>query len=349
MFGPRKKKRPEAAHGGFSGYIEVWGKEAAMALQTINPYMKGKISMVTGATSGIGRVTAEALAREGAHVIVVGRDRERSRAAMDAIRESTGNPEVEFMVADLSSIEELYRLARKFKSKYGRLDVLINNAGAMFMKRLVSREGNEMTLALNFLGPFLLTHLLLDELKAAAPSRIINVSSGAHRMGRIKLKDLQAHRGYSGWRAYSQSKLALMHFTYELARRLGKTGVTVNAVHPGFVATNFGNSPGLRGALLDLFKRAARSPEQGAETVIHLALSPEVAEVTGKYFIDGRQVRSSRASYDRDRAQKLWTAAEELTGLPLSSAGRPANRVLDIPYRRISDSLGRELGQGLPS
>jgi NAD(P)-dependent dehydrogenase (short-subunit alcohol dehydrogenase family) len=318
-----------------------------MATITINSYMRDKICMVTGATSGIGRVTAEALALEGAHVIVVGRDREKSRAAVDAIRESAGNPEVEFMVADLSSVEDVYRLARKFRDKYRRLDVLVNNAGAMFTKRQVSREGNEMTLALNFLGPFLLTNLLLAELKAAAPSRVINVSSGAHRMGRIKLRDLQAHRGYSGWRAYGQSKLALLHFTYELARRLRGTGVTVNAVHPGFVATNFGKTGGFTGAVLDLLKTAARPPEQGAETVIHLAVSPELAEVTGKYFVDRKMVRSSRASYDRAMAQKLWTAAEELTGLPLSSGPRPANRVLDMPYRRLGSMDGMAEGRSL--
>jgi NAD(P)-dependent dehydrogenase (short-subunit alcohol dehydrogenase family) len=268
-----------------------------MATATINSYMRDKICMVTGATSGIGRVTAEALAREGAHVIVVGRDRERSRAAASGIRESTGNFNVEFMVADLASVEDVYRLARKFKEKYGRLDVLINNAGAIFMERRLSREGNEMTLALNFLGPFLLTNLLLDVLKAGAPSRIINVSSAAHKMGRIRIKDLQTRRGYSGWKAYGRSKLALMLFTYELARRLKDTGVTVNAVHPGFVATRFGKTTGLTGALLDLFKVAARSPEQGADTVIHLALSPELAEVTGRYFVDMKPVRSSKASY----------------------------------------------------
>jgi len=194
--------------------------------------------------------------------------------------------------------------------------VLVNNAGAIFTERQVSVDGYEMTFALNHLGYFLLTHLLLDLMKASAPSRIVNVASGAHRRGRIRFDDLQGKRKFSGWRAYCQSKLANIMFTYELANRLKDTQVTANALHPGFVATRFGhNNTGVRAQLLRAFQVLAISSEKGAETVIYLSTSPEVEGVSGNYFVNKRKVRSSLQSYDTAMARALWQVSEAMLGL----------------------------------
>jgi retinol dehydrogenase-12 len=206
--------------------------------------MKDEICMVTGATSGIGAVTARALAEKGAAVVVVGRDAEKSEATVNLIQQQTGNPRVEYLLADLSVQEEIRRLAERFKSRYQRLHVLVNNAGAFFMSRQLSADGLEMTFALNHLAYFLLTHLLLDILKASAPARIVNVSSNGHRGMKINLEDLKSQGRYAPMQAYGQSKLANLLFTYELARRLEGSGVTVNALHPGFVATNLAANNG---------------------------------------------------------------------------------------------------------
>jgi NAD(P)-dependent dehydrogenase (short-subunit alcohol dehydrogenase family) len=276
--------------------------------------MSGQVCLVTGATSGIGRVTVEALARQGATTILVARDPARGAAAVDRIRQATGNTQVEVLLADLSVQADVRRLAHEVQSRYPRLDVLVNNAGALFSRRTLSADGLEMTWALNHLAYYLLTTLLLDTLKASAPARIVNVSSGAHRHAHLDFDDLQGQQRYGGWRAYAQSKLANVLFTYELARRLDGTGVTTNALHPGFVATNFGRrNRRLTTVLFRAVQRvAALSPEQGAETLIYLATSPEVEGVTGQYFVKRQAVRSSDASYDVPAAQRLWQVSVEL-------------------------------------
>jgi NAD(P)-dependent dehydrogenase (short-subunit alcohol dehydrogenase family) len=278
--------------------------------------MQGKICLITGATSGIGLVTARALAQQGATVVLVGRHPERTAATVSRIRQETGNPQVECLMADLSAQAQVHQLAEEFQRRFARLDVLLNNAGAFFAKRHVSVDGIEMTLALNHLAYFLLTHLLLDTLKATPAARIVNVSSDAHRKTQFDFADPQGAHRYRGWPAYCQSKLANLLFTYELARRLLDTGITANAVHPGFVATRFGhNNRGLVALCVWLAQFTALSPEQGAETLIYLATSPEVADVTGTYFVQKRAVESSRESYDQAAAQRLWQLSRELTGL----------------------------------
>jgi NAD(P)-dependent dehydrogenase (short-subunit alcohol dehydrogenase family) len=283
--------------------------------------MDGKVCMVTGATAGIGLVAASELARRGARVIGVGRSQERCAEAVRLIRDQTSGASVEFLVADLSSQSEIRRLAQGVKASTARLDVLLNNAGGIYLQRQETSDGIERTFALNHLGYFLLTNLLLDLIKASAPARIINVSSGAHNGIKINFDDLQSKTKYSGWRAYQQSKLANILFTRELARQLAGTGVTANALHPGFVNTKIFRADGFIGWLLrrsaDLF---AISPEEGAKTSVYLATSPEVENVTGKYFIKEHVASSSAASQDDAAARRLWELSEKLTGLPASSA-----------------------------
>jgi retinol dehydrogenase-12 len=275
--------------------------------------MQGKICLVTGATSGIGLVTAQALAQQGATVVVAGRNPERGAATVRRMRQASGNSAVELLMADLSVQTQVRQLAEAFLRRFARLDVLVNNAGAIFSRRRLSPDGIEMTFALNHLGYFLLTNLLLGTLKASAPARIINVSSDAHRRAGINFADLQGQHRYSGWRAYCQSKLANLLFTYELARRLEGTGVTANAMHPGFVATGFGrNNRGLFALLIRLAQLTALSPEQGAETLIYMATSPELESTTGTYFVKKRSVTSSRESYDQTAAQRLWQLSVEM-------------------------------------
>jgi NAD(P)-dependent dehydrogenase (short-subunit alcohol dehydrogenase family) len=283
--------------------------------------MHDRTMMVTGATAGIGEVTARTLAEQGATVIVVGRNPERCRTTVNRITQRTGNPSVEFMVADLSSQAEIRQLADAFKRRHERLHALVNNAGAAFARRRESVDGIEVTFALNHLGYFLLTNLLLDTLKASAPSRIINVSSNAHKRTTINFDDLEGRQKYSRWLAYGQSKLANILFTYELARRLEGTGVTVNALHPGFVATNFGMDNGRWWRWLRyVINFVALSPEEGAQTSIYLATSPEVEGVSGKYFVKKEAVSSSEASYDEATARRLWQVSAEMTELPLDDS-----------------------------
>ncbi|HEX8684659.1 MAG TPA: SDR family oxidoreductase [Ardenticatenaceae bacterium] len=289
-------------------------------MNTAQP-MQGKVCMVTGATAGIGKETAKELARLGATVVIVGRSEEKSRATVTELRQQSGNASIEYILADLSVQEQIRQLAETFKSRHQRLDVLVNNAGAVMMSRQESKEGIEMTFALNHLNYFLLTMLLLDVLKASAPSRVINVSSGAHLAGRINFDDPQFARGYSGWRAYAQSKFANVLFTYELARRLEGTGVTANALHPGFVASNFIATNNGRWARLvrPIVQLAAISVAQGAETSTYLASSPEVEGVTGKYFEKKRAIASSGASYNEEVARRLWELSEQMTGLQVAA------------------------------
>jgi NAD(P)-dependent dehydrogenase (short-subunit alcohol dehydrogenase family) len=278
--------------------------------------MSGKTCLVTGATSGIGRATALGLARLGATVIVVGRDQRRGETAVNEIKASTGNASVHLLCADLSSQAEVRRLANEVQAGYPRLHVLVNNAGGVFARRTLTADGIEMTFALNHLAYFLLTNLLLDLLRAGAPARIVNVTSEAQRNGTIEFDDLQGAERYGGFRAYSQSKLANLLFTYELARRLGGASITANAVHPGAVRTGFGlNNRGWLRVLMYLVRPFERSPERGAETPIYLASAPELEGVTGKYFIDKKEARSSRESYDHAVAERLWQVSERLTNL----------------------------------
>lgn len=277
--------------------------------------MKGKVCLVTGATSGIGEVTARELARLGAEVIIVGRSLEHCEATLSRIRNETGVTLGDPLIADLSSQAEIRRLAGQIRERCPRLDVLVNNAGAMFLKRRESVDGIEMTLALNHLSYFLLTKLLLPLITASAPARIVNVASDAHRGGKIAFDDLQGRNRYSGWRAYQQSKLANIVFTYELARRLEGSRVTANTLHPGFVRTNFFQD---WGGWIGLVTKAGASllaltPEQGAQTSIYLASSPEVEGVTGQYFVKQKPAQSIPQSHDRSAAQRLWEISEEMT------------------------------------
>ncbi len=275
--------------------------------------MQGKTILVTGGTNGIGLAAARELARMGAKTVLVSRSADKCAAATSAIKNETGNEQVDFIVADLSSKAGVQHTAHEFKKRYTRLHVLLNNAGAMYMSRQVSADGIEMTIALNHLSYFHLTILLLDVLKASEAARLVNVSSDAHRGGKINLGDLQLSRGYSGFGAYSQSKLANVLFTYELARKLQGTGVTSNALHPGLVNTGFAKNNG------SLFRLAMRllSPMQkkvdnGALTSIYLTSSHEVEGVSGKYFTDCKAVESDPASYDQNTAEKLWQLSLEM-------------------------------------
>jgi NAD(P)-dependent dehydrogenase (short-subunit alcohol dehydrogenase family) len=280
------------------------------------PTMDGKICLVTGATSGVGLVTAQALAQQGATVVVGARDPERGAHTVDRIKHATGNSAVQWMLADLSVQAQVRQLAADIQHRFSHLDLLINNAGAIFNTRRLSADGIEMTFALNHLNYFLLTHLLLDALKASPAARIVNVASNAHWRGRIDFDDIQGERRYGGWHAYCQSKLANIMFTYELARQLADSSVTVNTLHPGFVATGFGlNNGGWFGSFMKVAQLAAISPAEGAETMIYLATSPQVATLSEQYFVKKRAVKSSKASYDQTSAQRLWQLSAELTGV----------------------------------
>ena len=286
--------------------------------------LNGKVCLVSGGTAGIGLVTARKLAERGAEVTIVGRDPARGRAAVAAIRASSGNPAVDFLQADLSDHTAIRRVATAFTDGHPRLDVLVNNAGAMFGKRQESAQGHEMTFALNHLGYFLLTLLLLPALQAAAPARVVVVASEAHRGATLDFDDLQAKKRYQGWQAYKRSKLANILFTHELARRLDWQQVTVNALHPGFVATEIGIRHGfLPEFLWWMAKRAATDVETGALTSIHLAASREVEGMHGRYFIKCRPANASSAAHDRARALRLWEESARMTGISADLVPNP--------------------------
>ncbi len=276
-----------------------------------------KTALVTGATSGIGKATAEALARQGMTVVLVARDAEKGRAVLEEIRSKSGNPTLDVLLADLSSQAAIRQLAEEFQRKYSKLHVLVNNAGGVFSARKLTVDGLEYTFAFNHLAYFLLTNLLLDTLRASAPARIVNVSSGAQGMGKINFADLQGEQRYSVQAAYSQSKLANVLFTYALARRLEGTGVTANVLHPGVVRTNFGRveTPLLWRVLFPLIDPFMLTPEKGAETAVYLATSPEVEGVSGKYFAKQKAVRSHSISYDQAVQERLWEVSAQLTHL----------------------------------
>ncbi len=287
--------------------------------------MKNKICIVTGSNSGIGKETALSLAEIGATVVMIVRDQERGEKARTEIVGQTGNNSVDLMICDLSSMGSIRSFAKEFKKKYDRLDVLVNNAGALFNKREVTSEGFERTFAVNYLGPFLLTHELLDLLKSSAPSRIINVSSGLAKNGKVDLDDLQSEKNYAGTKAYSSvrapvyanTKLMLMMFTYELARRLKGSGVVANVLMPGFVATNLGKNSGSLSSFI-MFKMVRPmqvDAKKGAETSVYLASSGEVKDVTGKCFAKKKEVMTCPASYDEELQKRLWNKTEIMLGL----------------------------------
>ncbi len=294
---------------------------------TISPSLQGKIVLITGASNGIGKETGRAMASLGANTLIVGRNKSKIIDTANEIYAETGNRQIFPFVADLSSLGEVRRLAREILTRFYRLDVLVNNAGALFMRRQNSPDGFEMTLALNHLAPFLLTHLLMPALNASPSARIINVSAEAHRGTHIDLDNLQNDHGYSGWRAYSQTKLANIYFTYGLAAYVDGANITANCLHPGFVATNFGRSNGgIFDPVFRIAQIAAISPKVSAQAITHLAAAPDLEGVTARYFNLTQETRSSEISYDMNIARHLWNASLELAGL-----AEPEKGALTIP------------------
>ena len=281
--------------------------------------MGGKVALVTGGTSGIGKATALALAAMGADVVVAGRDRGRGESAAEEIRAQTG-ARVDLALADLASQAGVRELAEGFRSRYDRLDVLVNNAGLVQSTRTETPDGLETTFATNHLAPFLLTNLLLDMLEGSAPSRVVTVSSEAERWGNIDFDDLQSKKRYRGFPVYGMTKLANIMFTYELAERLRGTGVTATCMHPGAVNTRFGaNNTGPMTILFRAFKPFMRTPEQGADTVIWLASSPDVEGVSGRYFADRKPLEPKKIANDPAARRRLWEESERLTGLGVTA------------------------------
>jgi NAD(P)-dependent dehydrogenase (short-subunit alcohol dehydrogenase family) len=277
--------------------------------------MQGKTALITGANQGIGKASALALGKMGAKLILVCRNAEKARAAvLDLERDGVKN--VELIVGDVSSQAEIRRIAAEVKTRHDRLDVLLNNAGVLVTSRRTTVDGIEETFAVNHLGYFLLTSLLLDLLVLSAPARIVNVSSEAHRTAKMHWDDLEFESGYSQFAAYGQSKLCNILFTRELARRLDGKGVTVNALHPGVVASGFGQTDG---GLMSFFIRLAHpfmiGPEKGARTQVWLASSPDVEGISGKYFDKCAEREPNRAARDDAGAKKLWAISEEMTHL----------------------------------
>jgi retinol dehydrogenase 14 len=279
--------------------------------------MAGKTVLVTGGTGGIGRATAIRLAAMGARVGITGRDLGRTQRAAAEIASEAGAGSVDAHAADLSSQSQVRRLAHEVLEAYPRLDVLVNNAGGFWSHRHVTADGLEHTFALNHLGPFLLTNLLLDRLVASAPARIVTVSSGAQSMGRVDFEDLMGERKYSGQTAYNQSKLANVMFTYELARRLAGTGVTATALHPGMTNTAFSAEDPSRlfAPLVMVMRPFMKKPERGADTPVYLASAPEAEGLTGQYFANRVPKRSNEASYDPSAIARLWQMSAELVGI----------------------------------
>jgi NAD(P)-dependent dehydrogenase (short-subunit alcohol dehydrogenase family) len=279
--------------------------------------MTGKTCLVTGGNSGIGRATALGLAKMGATVVIVSRGKEKGEAALTDIIAKSGNRNVGLMLADMSSQDSIRRIASDFKSRHERLHLLVNNAGVYLTRRASTVDGLESTFAINHLGPFLLTSLLLDLLKASAPSRIVNVSSDAHNGAKIDFEDLQAEKKFSGWHAYGQSKLAMILFTHELAKKLDGTGVTVNSAHPGVVRTNFANNNGLVTFGFRLMRPFFISSDTAAKRILYVATSPDLEGVNGKYFTKMHEEKSSEESYDDDSAKRLWQISEHLTKMSI--------------------------------
>ncbi len=279
--------------------------------------MQNKTLLITGATNGIGLETARALGKLGAHLGLVARDPAKGERIVSELRASTGNAHIDLFVADLGVQASIRSLAEQVLARYQRLDGLINNAGGVFSPRTTTADGIETTWAVNHLAYFLLTHLLLDRLKASAPARIVSVSSGAHLSGQLRLDDPEFKRGgYSAFAAYSQSKLANVLFTFELARRLEGTGVTATCLHPGFVRTGFGRSAtGWLGPIISLVARMGLTADRGAATSIYLASSPVVEGVSGEYYANQRPARVSALARDPELARRLWALSEQQCGI----------------------------------
>lgn len=276
--------------------------------------MGGKVVVITGATSGIGEVAADRLAARGARIVFVARDAGRGEATLRHLHAIAGGVEHRAFYADLSSLDEMKRVAGEITASESRIDVLINNAGALFNSRKVTTDGLEMTFALNHLSYFVIANLLRPRLTSG--SRIVSTASDAHRGARLDFSDLQSTRSYSGFAAYGRSKLCNILFTRELARRLAGTGITANCLHPGFVATRFGDQSG---GILSLAVRAAKTfaitPERGAETIVYLASSPEVSEETGGYFVKCRPAAPTAEARNDSDARRLWEISSELSGI----------------------------------
>jgi len=289
-----------------------------LVVDDLNRSAQGRIAVVTGANAGIGLETVRGLAIRGAHVVMVCRSRERGEVARRALVEQTANDRLDLLVADLSSQRQIRQLVKEITDRYDRVDVLVNNAAAVYSARALSEDGIEMQLAVNHLAYYLLARLLRDHLENAGRARVINVTSRAHFRGRIDFDDLNGSRRYFGPTAYNQSKLANVLFTYELARRLAGTGITANCCHPGLVRTRIGNkhTTPFHSLLHSLSCVLGVAPAVGARTAITLASAPAVEGVTGQYFAKARPARSSAATYDRDVATRLWEVSAELTGLP---------------------------------
>ena len=278
--------------------------------------LDGKYVLVTGATSGMGKVTARRLAEQGATVVVTGRNAEKTQSAVQEIQKQAPQSAVRSLVADLTSLAQVGALAQAYRDSYPRLDALIHNAGGMFGKRQLSGDGLEMTFALNHFAPFLLTSLLLDTLKASAPSRIVTIASAQHAGKQVPFEDMTHEKGYKPLEVYAESKLMAIMFTYALARRLQGTNVTANTLHPGVVATNFGkDAGGIWPAMFTVLAPFELSPQKGAQTALYLASSPEVADVSGEYFVKSKPARSSKESYDVAAQERLWTLSEQVIGL----------------------------------
>lgn len=287
--------------------------------------MTSKTILITGATNGIGKQAAHELAKLGAHLLIVGRDAARTQAVRDALVAAHPQTTVETYLADLSRMAEVKRLADAVKAKHSRIDVLVNNAGAIFDARHVTVDGYEQTFALNHLAYFLLVRELIGVLSASAPARIVNVASAAHSGAKINFDDLHGARGYSSFKAYGQSKLANIMFSYALARRVPSANITVNALHPGFVDTGFGSNGGsiMRIAIGVMKRFGALTPEKGADTLVYLASSPEVEGVTGKYWDQRKAISSNAASMDDAAQERLWEVSERLVNSALALQSKP--------------------------
>lgn len=288
-------------------------------MQNSNGGMGGKVVLITGGTSGIGKAAATALAAMGAKVVITGSNAERGAAALAEVQADSRNDSATLMLADLSKQAEVRRLAREFLERHDRLDVLVNNAGVVQSQRTETVDGIETTLAINHLAPFLLTSLLLDRLKESAPGRVVTTSSEAQRWGTMDFDDLQSKRKYRGMPVYGMTKLANIMFTYELAARLAPSGVTANCFHPGAVNTSFGqNNNGVGALIFRAFKPFMRTAEGGADTLIWLASSPDVEGVSGKYFSDRKEIEAKKIANDPAARKRLWEISEALTGLKVA-------------------------------
>ncbi len=317
-----------------AGLAYPYNRRSTNMEQSRSVPMAGRTVLVTGGSGGIGRATALGLAAMGAHLAITGRDRGRTEDAAREIR--AGGGQVDVFVADLSCQAQVRRLAGEVLQRLSRIDALVNNAGGCWNTRHVTADGLERTFALNHLAPFLLTSLLLDRLKHSAPARVVTVSSNVQAIGRIDFDDLQGERSYSGARAYNQSKLANVLFTYELARRLQGTSVTANALHPGVVRTAFGaeDPSGVQRLFTPFMRPIMKAPAQGAATSIHLASAPDLEQVTGCYFACSKPRRSSKRSYDQAAAARLWQVSADLAGLTAAEVTTsPASGKADLSRR----------------